>query len=614
MKFCAFLLIAVLLSLSFHDACADTSTESMVLYLREGCPENGQPFKPYQPDAGRLLTTPPQSLEEVWCGIWAQYDFDDVLDKPLTVERVYVRVWLYSVNGKGKSAFHFDGGYDDKVTPSTVVEIKPKNARARAYRYDLYCYNLNFEKPIVLDPKKPYSEDGSAYRFTYKWLAPANQPITASRPGMVSFIWLNPPSEEKLKRTDSDKDGLSDFAEISDHFTNPFEKDTDADGIPDANEIKRGLDPNNSDTDFDSVPDRKDKEPKKAGFDEILDKPRIRKDVSYVSKRLLVRGGLSVKDGATARFKNCEIILEDGDDTKAFIAVTKGSKLSAERSTFRSRDGRTLYFVEINGRVEMKRCTISDAYIWRLKSDKNIFRNCRFDYNYKTFEIEGSDNLFEKCDFDHAHFGIHIYMKGEARNNVIRACTFDHALFSAIELHEGATGNIIEDCEITRSDHAVVLKSKPGRNIVRKCRFRLNNSSVSLSSPENIVEENHFSEKAWAHITFGNGSRNIIRKNTILNAEISLWDNCNENIFEENLFEDIPGKAVLLKNGASRNVFRENTFKNIGGPCVVICKDCNENEVEGSIIIPPCGPIEIHEGALNNIIRIRARRRKLTRR
>ena len=137
-----FYIIAVtsMLAISVTIYAEDSQDESLVLYLREGWPENGQPFKKYQPDAGRLLKKPPKKLDEVWCGIWSQHYFDDVLEKPIIVNAVYVNVWLYSVNGSGTSAFHFEGGFDDKITQSTAVEISPENAKSRAYRYDLHCY------------------------------------------------------------------------------------------------------------------------------------------------------------------------------------------------------------------------------------------------------------------------------------------------------------------------------------------------------------------------------------------------------------------------------------------------------------------------------------------
>jgi len=49
---------------------------------------------------------------------------------------------------------------------------------------------------------------------------------------------------EKLKTTDTDHDGLSDYDELYVYHTSPYLPDTDSDGIPDLIEIARGTDPN----------------------------------------------------------------------------------------------------------------------------------------------------------------------------------------------------------------------------------------------------------------------------------------------------------------------------------------------------------------------------------
>jgi len=257
---------------------AAVGDEGIVLYLREGWPTHAQPFKPYQPDAGRLLPEPPDTLDEVWCGIWAQYDFDAAFEdrEPYSVREMYTRAWLYSVDGKGTIGVDANGGYDDKLDDTTTIEITPGGRRCSAYRFRLYCTRTTFEKPITLDFAKPYKEPGSAYRFTWKWLAPRNQPITRCSPAMTSFLWLNPPAKAVLEKRDTDNDGLDDWNELETHFTNPFSSDTDQDGIPDATELERKLDPNNADTDLDGIGDAQDADPSKAEFDLTLDAPDIR--------------------------------------------------------------------------------------------------------------------------------------------------------------------------------------------------------------------------------------------------------------------------------------------------------------------------------------------------
>lgn len=49
---------------------------------------------------------------------------------------------------------------------------------------------------------------------------------------------------EASKSKDTDRDGLSDYAELKLYRTSPYLSDTDSDGIPDAIEIAQGTDPN----------------------------------------------------------------------------------------------------------------------------------------------------------------------------------------------------------------------------------------------------------------------------------------------------------------------------------------------------------------------------------
>ncbi len=49
--------------------------------------------------------------------------------------------------------------------------------------------------------------------------------------------------EARLRRLDTDKDGLSDYNELNVHQTSPYIKDTDSDGLTDKEEIDQGTDP-----------------------------------------------------------------------------------------------------------------------------------------------------------------------------------------------------------------------------------------------------------------------------------------------------------------------------------------------------------------------------------
>lgn len=54
---------------------------------------------------------------------------------------------------------------------------------------------------------------------------------------------------------DTDKDSLSDGAEVNNYGTSPLSADTDSDGLSDAAELSNSLDPTDPDTDGDGIPD-----------------------------------------------------------------------------------------------------------------------------------------------------------------------------------------------------------------------------------------------------------------------------------------------------------------------------------------------------------------------
>ncbi len=75
-----------------------------------------------------------------------------------------------------------------------------------------------------------------------------NRPFTASLSEFIAFQRTLGPSdaekEQKLKETDTDGDGISDWSELNVYHTSPYLADSDSDGIPDNIEIARGTDPN----------------------------------------------------------------------------------------------------------------------------------------------------------------------------------------------------------------------------------------------------------------------------------------------------------------------------------------------------------------------------------
>lgn len=92
---------------------------------------------------------------------------------------------------------------------------------------------LNFSSPVDLT---------NAEAWTLKLYVEKGGNV-GNNTGLDAFV-LN--GSFPLSGADTDLDGLSDDDELMVYGTNPFQRDSDADGTPDAMEIAEGLDPNNS--------------------------------------------------------------------------------------------------------------------------------------------------------------------------------------------------------------------------------------------------------------------------------------------------------------------------------------------------------------------------------
>lgn len=88
----------------------------------------------------------------------------------------------------------------------------------------------------------------SYMQFRSNVVSPFRVPIATLTSAQEKLQTITDASEarriERLKTMDTDRDGLSDYAEIYIYKTSPYLADSDSDGIPDAIEIAQGTDPN----------------------------------------------------------------------------------------------------------------------------------------------------------------------------------------------------------------------------------------------------------------------------------------------------------------------------------------------------------------------------------
>ena len=106
-------------------------------------------------------------------------------------------------------------------------------------------FNSNFNQSLIVGYQEGFNMDVSKDKiyksgiyFDGQWI---NQQIGLHQQGFVIF---NLPSNATLQGLDSDGDGLNDFNELYQNYTNPFSVDTDEDTMPDGVELAMGYDPN----------------------------------------------------------------------------------------------------------------------------------------------------------------------------------------------------------------------------------------------------------------------------------------------------------------------------------------------------------------------------------
>ncbi len=103
----------------------------------------------------------------------------------------------------------------------------------------LYLWN-KFENRTFVEP----ADNTTSTPSVVSSIETKEKPLDTDADGLTDI-------EEKQLKTridnpDTDNDGLSDRLEVNVYFTNPLRADTDRDGIQDGEEVRRGLDPDNS--------------------------------------------------------------------------------------------------------------------------------------------------------------------------------------------------------------------------------------------------------------------------------------------------------------------------------------------------------------------------------
>ena len=207
-----------------------------IYYLRDDDPLNYL-------DEGSLLRGAPSEDEVTSCGLFIIFHFaekDDYLEN-LTIYNIYYHIWQKSPESPLEGEI-FDLGYctsgahDIKMNESITINTSKNNDIVNDYRL--------IQTMHYIDPDIAYFDNYGIYNFTIKLIG--NSPNVRTYPDQYSFIILNLEDNTTLKEYDRDGDYLNDFDELFVFYTNPYDIDTDNDGVSDYFEYLAGTDPNDS--------------------------------------------------------------------------------------------------------------------------------------------------------------------------------------------------------------------------------------------------------------------------------------------------------------------------------------------------------------------------------
>lgn len=201
-------------------------------------------------DTGLAYYTQPTVSQETWCGGFVGHSIDDTIKMNDTViENMYVRIFWDTIPNDIYIAYEkenhteFDPDYDEQylIDSSTAkMNVTLPGFQQSVYHLNAFFWNLTND---------PTYEDNEINLFTFKGIQTGSSNVPSfvsfvnSTHKYVSFFILNLPDNTTLNATDTDSDGLSDYDELFEHWTDPKDDDTDGGGESDYSETENGRNP-----------------------------------------------------------------------------------------------------------------------------------------------------------------------------------------------------------------------------------------------------------------------------------------------------------------------------------------------------------------------------------
>jgi len=186
------------------------------------------------PDIGSLLRAQPEENEHTVCGMFVNFHFvqEGNYSGINEINNIYYHFWQ-----KSEFLFDFLLGYS-----TSSLHTAGFNESIYINLNDYICEVNNYlllRAMQYTDPEIAVFEDDEIYEFTVKYFG--SNPNILCNPDQYSFLILNLEDNDTLIQYDRDHDLLSDYIELFEYYTNPFDMDTDNDGATDYDEVMGDL-------------------------------------------------------------------------------------------------------------------------------------------------------------------------------------------------------------------------------------------------------------------------------------------------------------------------------------------------------------------------------------
>ena len=318
-----------------------------IYYLNPRLPIHGQSEGNYH-DVGSLHAYRPSIREYRHCKNWIQFYFDQdgQYVKETVISSIYFHIWIRTVNDSIDIGFEKEGKYSGGqggMDNFIAVNYDASKGYSTRNGYSLITGEIDMNYPIR-------GED--IYQFAMKLSRHSGYPSVLMEPNRYSFIIINPPSNKILILVDRDSDGLNDYEEMFVYYTDPYDEDTDGDGLTDGTEALKGTSPNINDLYSGGVIEGISDTPhinnyKTFDGDWIVDRTE-----SFLNSKFTLHGNLIIRSGGTLVLDNC--ILDMNRKTKdKIIHVEKGGTLNLRKTEIDFNDTGYWYKVVEGEEVEI---------------------------------------------------------------------------------------------------------------------------------------------------------------------------------------------------------------------------------------------------------------------